>query len=183
MTEEMLEILIGRYLDSEITPDQHRLLEAELDRVPEARRFMEQLQDLDRRAGAVVNSRVNDDGDSPADIFERAWQRRRPAARAAGWWRFAAGVAAGVIIGTGIFALLSGPAPEPGSPLQSMAAAGDNDMRVPEEPVRAVVPAMFDTDVIRTVDYYSFTDEAGGQWLIEALRENRVRPVASYRGL
>ena len=36
MTEEIFELLIGKYLDGEITPSEERLLEAELERNPKA---------------------------------------------------------------------------------------------------------------------------------------------------
>lgn len=188
MTEEMLEILIGRYLDSEITPGEQRLLEGQLDENPQARQLLEQLQDLDRRAKAVVNAQVSEAGDSAGAIFERAWQRRRPMAGAVaagwtGWRRFAAGVAAGIVIGMGVFAFLSQRATDSSVPLRSMVAVEDADKASPDMPVEAVVPAVLDGDVIRIVDFYNFTDEAGGQWLIEGLRENRVRPVAYYKDL
>ena len=188
MTEEMLEILIGRYLDSEITPGEQRLLEGQLDENPQARQLLEQLQYLDRRAEAVVNAQVSEAGESVGAIFERAWQRRRPMAGAVaagwtGWWRFAAGVAAGIVIGMGVFAFLSQRATDSSVPLRSMVAVEDADKASPDMPVEAVVPAVFDGDVIRTVDFYNFTDEAGGQWLVEGLREDRVRPVAYYKDL
>ncbi len=188
MTDEMLEILIGKYLDSEITPSEQRLLEAQLDENPQARWLLEQWQDLDRRAKAVVNAEVNEAGDSAGAIFERAWQRRHaPAAAVAGiwtgWWRFAAGVAAGVIIGMGVFALLSQRATDSSVPSRSMVAVEDADKASPDKAVEAVLPVVLDGDVIRMVDFYNFTDDAGGQWLIEGLRENRVRPVAYYRDL
>ncbi len=188
MTDEMLEILIGKYLDSEITPGEQRLLEAQLDENAPARRLLEQLQDLDGCAEAVVNAEVNEAGDSAGAIFERAWrQRRAPAAVVAGiwtgWWRFAAGVAAGIVIGVGGFAYLSGRATDSSELSRSMVAVEDADKASPDMAVEAVVPAVLDTDVIRIVDFYNFTDEAGGQWLIEGLREIRVRPVAYYKDL
>lgn len=188
MTEDMLEILIGRYLDSEITLGEQRLLEAQLDANPQARQLLEQLQYLDRRAKAVVNAQVSEAGDSAGDIFERAWQRHRPMAGAVagiatGWWRFAAGVAAGIVIGMGLFAFVSQRATGSSAPSRSMVAVEDADKAIPDMPVEAVVPAVLDTEVIRIVDFYNFTDEAGGQWLIEGLRENRVRPVAYYRDI
>ena len=100
-----------------------------------------------------------------------------------GWWRFAAGVAAGIVIGMGVFAFLSQRATDSSVPLRSMVAVEDTDKASPDMPVEAVVPAVLDGDVIRIVDFYNFTDEAGGQWLIEGLRENRVRPVAYYKDL
>ena len=188
MTEEMLEILIGKYLDSEITPGEQRILEAQLDENPQARQLLEQLQALDRRAKAVVNAQVNEAGDSSGAIFERAWQRRRPMAGAVaagwtGWWRFAAGVAAGIVIGMGVYAFLAQRVADSSVPSHLMVAAEDADKASPDMPAETVLPALLDGDVIRTVDFYNFTDEAGGQWLIEGLRENRVRPVAYYRDL
>jgi hypothetical protein len=38
-----------------------------------------------------------------------------------------------------------------------------------------------DGNIFRNVDWYSFTDKQGNQWLIEGLREDVVRPAA-YSG-
>ena len=46
MTNEILEILIGKYLDGEITPSEQQMLEEALVSEPQARELLEQLQNL-----------------------------------------------------------------------------------------------------------------------------------------
>jgi len=43
MTQEMLEILIGKYLDGEITPTEQSMLEAELDSDAQAKELLRQM--------------------------------------------------------------------------------------------------------------------------------------------
>ncbi len=76
MTQEMLEIMMGKYLDAEITPSEQRLLEAELDKDPQAKELLGQLQEMHERCGEAVASELLGRGGTPDDIIERAWQRR-----------------------------------------------------------------------------------------------------------
>ena len=45
MNEQMIELLIGKFIDSEITPAEQRLLDAELLRNPQTRRLLENALD------------------------------------------------------------------------------------------------------------------------------------------
>jgi hypothetical protein len=179
-----LEILIGKFIDGEISPAEQRLLEDELERNSEAKALLEQLQVLQESSKAVVASRIQGPAGESAEIFERAWQRRNrsPRRRAVrvgigGHLRFAVGVAAGFLLGLVLHFLLvwSGISPEePAGP--ALIAKGTN----PE--VGTALAASPDElrPVIRNVDWYSFTDDAGNQWLVNGVREGRVRPAAYY---
>ena len=57
--------------------------------------------------------------------------------------------------------------------LQGPAEATNLQPASPEDPWR----------VMRKVDWYSFTDETGSQWLIEGVREGVARPAAYYDDL
>ena len=83
MTEEILEVLIGKYLDGEITPSEQRMLEAELNRNPGAEELLRQFQDLNERSSEVVTSELLARGEHPEEIFERAWQQhsKKPSGR------------------------------------------------------------------------------------------------------
>ena len=54
MKQEMLEILIGKYLDGEITPSEQQILQKELESNPQAKELLEQLQDLHERSCEAV---------------------------------------------------------------------------------------------------------------------------------
>ena len=187
MTQEMLEILIGKYLDSEITPSEQRLLETELDRDPQAKELLRQLQDLHESSSEVVASEINGEGRAAEDIFEKAWLQQSKAwfrlkATMGGHLRFAAGLAAGLLLGLSLhFALPSviQPQNDPVSPNMVVKNVDkQTDEENPDLPKLMTEPF---NSVFRNVDWYSFTDKEGNQWLIEGLREDIVRPAA-YSG-
>lgn len=189
MTQEMLEIMIGKYLDGEITPSEQRVLEAELDRDTHAQDLLAQLQELHERCAEAVSSELLDRGRTPEEVFERAWQRQsiRPVwslmnLRSHG--RFAAGLAAGLAIGLALhFVLPVLSTPGGDSPVSEVVA------QAPQSEVEVGRPAFqglatdVSGDVIREVDWYNFTDKQGNKWLVEGLREEKVKPAAHYEGL
>lgn len=186
MTDQMLEILIGKHIDGEITPAEQRILDEALEKDSGARELFEQLQDLHQSARQVVAAEIGERGKTAEEIFDQARQRQagRPGRRImelGGYWRFAAGLAAGLIIGFTLhFVLLRDSATHstPGPPVTT--AQESNDVRRPALPM---LPPDGTGDVIRNVDWYSFTDETGDQWLIEGLRQTAVRPAVYYGDL
>ncbi len=189
MTEEMLEILIGKYLDGEITPSEQQMLEAALDNDSNARKLLEHLQDLHERSREVIASEILQKGKAAEEILEQAWrhQAKHPLRRkinAAGWLRFVSGLAAGLVIGLALHATLLTQSTPQGNqtPLNVTARNEDYQPDVPR-PTLLTLPLRGARNVTRNVDWYSFTDENGDQWLIEGLRENVVRPAVYHEGL
>ena len=189
MTQETLEILIGKHLDGEITPSEQQILQKRLDSNPHARELLEQLQALNERSCEVVASEIVGRGKEAEEVFEQAWQRQavNPFHRIIkmdGRLRFAVGLAAGLVIGLMLHFIqpfISTPS-NPPAPVNMLAQNTDNQMNagqfaVPESQAN---PA---ENTVRNVDWYSFTDKQGNQWLIEGLRENNVRPAAYYGDL
>jgi len=183
MTQEMLEILIGKYLDGEITPSEQKILQTELDKNPQAKELLQQLQDLHERSCEAVASEIIGRGKETEEIFEHMWQRRerhalRPIIKTGGYMRFAAGLAAGLIIGLMLHfvpPLVSTPQSEsvPSNLVvqNTSEGIGTEELTLPQ---LQMDPA---DNSLRNVDWYSFTDNQGNQWLIEGLRENTVRPA------
>src|SRR4030042_856793 len=104
MKEDVLEIMIGKYIDGQITPIEKQDLQAELNRNFEAKELLVQLQDLHQRSRELIASEVLNSGKNADEIFERAWQqhKKRPSIgiiKFSGTLRFAAGIAAGLVIG------------------------------------------------------------------------------------
>jgi hypothetical protein len=187
MTQEMLEILIGKYLDSEITPSEQRMLEAELERDPQAKELLRQLQHLHERSCEAVTSAISEPGRTAEDVFEQAWQQQSGhplplMMRKSGTIRFATGVAAGLLIGLALHFVLPSVSKPPGDPVAPGAFVQNTDDQasIEETNLRRLLPDPAD-NVFRNVDWYSFTDREGNQWLVEGLREDVVRPAA-YSG-
>jgi anti-sigma factor RsiW len=189
MTREMLEILIAKYLDGEITPSEEQVLEIELDRDPQAKELLEQLADLHECSTEAVASEITGRGRLAEDVFEQAWQKQsrhvlRFFPKLGGSLRFAAGVAAGLLVGLTLhFALSSGSTPQGNAaPMNTVARNVDRQANTDVPDLKRFVTTP-DDNVTRNVDWYSFTDKEGNQWLIEGLRENKVRPAAYSEGL
>ena len=187
MNLEMLEILIGKYLDGEITPSEQQILETELNKDPEAEELLRQFQDLHERSCEVLASELLGKGKTPEEIFAQAYRRqsKNPFQRIMkyrGIIRFAAGVAAGLIIGLSMHFVLPAATTSQNMPAPPNAVARTTDNgETPERQGLPPRPTDPTGDVVRNVDWYNFTDEHGNQWLIEGLRENIVRP-AVYDG-
>ncbi|UCG56422.1 MAG: hypothetical protein JSU70_16360 [Phycisphaerales bacterium] len=182
MTDETLQTLIGKYLDGEISPDEERTLQDELVHNRQARELLERLRAIRQCSQQVVESAVTEQGDSPGEIFERAWQHkgRRSAcqiARGGGWLRFAAGLAAGLLLGLVLHFVLSEHSGPPDVTEDALRPPGFMESRL--ESLRSDYAG----DAVRSVDWYSFTDEAGDQWLVEGFRENIAKPAAYYGDL
>jgi anti-sigma factor RsiW len=182
MTDETLQILISKYLDGEISPDQERTLQDELEHNRQARELLERLKAIHQCSQEVVESAITEQGDSPGEIFDRAWQQksRRSAqtiTRAGGWLRFAAGLAAGLLLGMVLHFALPEQAKPPHVPAQRAAVPDFLESRL--ESLRSD----YSGNAVRSVDWYSFTDEAGDQWLVEGLRENIAKPAVYYGDL
>jgi anti-sigma factor RsiW len=185
MAQETLEILIGKYLDGEITPSEQQILQTELDSDPHAKELLEQLQALNDRSCEVVATQIIGRGKEAEEIFEQAWQRQaaNPLHRIPkmdGRLRFAVGLAAGLAIGLMLHFVLP-LVSTPQSPDVSANIVAQHQSNQMDAELTFPQPLMDPAgNAIRNVDWYSFTDKQGNQWLIEGLRENNVRPAAYY---
>jgi anti-sigma factor RsiW len=189
MTQEILEMLIGKYIDGEITSSERQMLEAAMESDPKAKELLEQLQDLHQQSREAISSEVLDKGRAADEIFEQAWQHRTKnpllrIIRIGGLLRFAAGLAAGLVIGMTLhFALPNRPMPK-NDVVQEKIIAQDTTSQagVKNESMRTFQSSRTPR-VSRNVDWYSYTDKNGNQWLVEGLSENIATPVAYRPGL
>jgi len=183
-TDDKLEILIGKLLDGEISPAEQRWLDDELERNEEARELLEQLRTLNACSREAVAAEIDDSTSSPKEILQRAWQQHeRPAwrrvIRADGHLRFAVGLAAGFVLGLILhFALVWGD-PSAGEPIGPVARPED----VPTVEYPTPDATSYPRPVMRNVDWYSFTDQTGNQWLVEGVREGSIQPAVYYGDL
>ena len=189
MTDEMLEILIGKYLDGQISPGERDLLETELEQNPNAKELLEQLQELHQNSREIISSEILEPGKSADEIFEQAWQKHsksslRRLIKVRGHLRFAAGLAAGLIIGYALhFTLIEHTTP-PSKPTPPTTVAQDStDITYIQSPTQVIQPPESTENILRNVGWYNFTDETGNQWLIEGQRESIIKPAVYGRGL
>jgi len=181
-TDDRLEVLVGKLLDGEISPVEQRLLDRQLEQDSWARTLLEQMRTLHECSGQVIAREVRSGGADPQEVFERAWRQSkggtwRRVFRMGGLPRFAAGLAAGFLLGLILHLVLVGSSKPPASnPAESRTAdAGDQNRVWP------VLERPDSPQITREVEWYGFTDQAGNQWLLEGLREGVAKPV-SYRG-
>lgn len=183
ITQQTLEILIGKYLDGEITLGEQDLLNAALEEDSQARELLEQLQQLDQESHQVIAYEILESGKQADDVFEQAWQQTKRSSgrliKISGFLRFVTGVAAGLIIGLTLhYTVLTGSTTK-----SNLILPNTFNVANVKNPSELMPPSEKEENVIRNVDWYSFTDESGQQWLIEGLRESIVRPAVYEEGL
>lgn len=207
MNEEMLDILIGKYLDSEITPAEQRLLDAALEANAEALRRLAAMRAL-HEATAEALSAAGERGRAPEEVFaaaEAAFEGR--ARRVAGRRRIVAAAmmavaaVAGFVVGAAVYGLLT----RPGTPAMSrpepegmpMAAQREPDINASERRESATVATAEPGETIREATerrlrevrpaeawgptgwptIYSFQDAGGREWLVETYPESQGSAV------
>jgi anti-sigma factor RsiW len=187
LTEDKLEVLIGKCLDHQATPMEQHLIEKEMNQDPRAKELYEHWRTLNEWGRELVVERIVGQGASPADVFEQAWRRSRGfsllrLAMPQRHLRFAVGMAAGLVLGlilhftlvwtngtTGIDQSRRGPvAKETAAPT-----------RVGQQETNVSLAAASQSES-RNVNSYVATDRAGNQYLIQRVQESKVRPAAYY---
>ena len=110
MNPEMTEILIGKFIDSEITPAEKNLLDIELQRNPQARQLLGELQELHEVSRQALDREVSGNTQSAEVVFERAWRNSRLGKRhrsihLSPMYRIMVSLAAGLVFGFGLYHL------------------------------------------------------------------------------
>jgi len=165
-------------------------LQKELDSNSHAKELLEQLQALNERSCEAVATEIIERGKEAEEIFEQAWQQRQAAnplrriLKMDGRLRFAVGLAAGLAIGLMLHIVLPFVStPQSKSVPTDMVAQSTSDGIETEELALQQLQTVPAENSLRNVDWYSFTDKYGNQWLIEGLRENIVTPAVYYEDL
>ena len=183
ITGDMLEILIGKYIDGEITPSEQEMLDGAMEKDSKVKELLEQLAELHEASVEAVGSEVLDRGKPAEEIIDLAWRGKEPVRGktfSSGVLRFAAGLAAGLLIGFVLHLALSGGTQGRNGEMEPRVTASNAAGQIE---VQRTAPPPVRGDVIRNVDYYGFTDKNGGQWLVEGLRDDMVRPAVYYGDL
>ena len=182
ITDDMLEVLIGKYIDGEITPSEQGMLDGAMEKDPTVKELLERLAELHETSAEAIGSEVLDRGKSAEEIIYLAWRGKRHGRAkifSSGVLRFAAGLAAGLLIGLALHFILTDGSQGLGDEIEPRVIANNTADQIE---VRRMAP-LAGRDVIRNVDYFGFTDKDGGKWLVEGLREGMVRPAVYYGDL
>lgn len=184
LTEDKLEILIGKCLDGQATPIERHLIEKEMNQNPRAKVLFEQWQTLNEWGRELVVDKMVEQGARPEDVFEQAWRRSRGLlwlrlARSQRHVRFAVGVAAGFLLGVLLhFVWMNGTTGANVSPrtvAQETSVPTGGGQKVVNPNVLAA-----SRSESRNVNWYGFTDAAGNRYLVQGVQEGKVRPAAYY---
>ena len=189
MNEDMTELLMGKFLDGEITPAEQQFLEAEMRQNPQARQLMRELEQLHELTEQVLASELIEKGRSAEETFKRAAQqtplRHEHRRIKLNWWqRAAAGAAAALLVCLSIYVAFSqskgGPieieTQQPAPQIARLEPPGDPDIRS-DSTIYPVQPVRYGP----RPDFYFFQAPDGAKWLIENTPQNQVRR-AVYNG-
>jgi hypothetical protein len=165
MTEQMLEILIGKFLDAEITPAEQQMLDDALEDDQQANDLFNQLKELHNINRQAVTTNIMEKGRPQEDIFEDAWSQKSSipfisTIRDSGILKVAAVLAIGFFIGltmqdnsnltpefnfgqNATQAAIFGTQPQNGKNIQST---------MPMQTIRLILPEQIITDGTKNID-------------------------------
>ena len=183
MDAEKLEILISKYIDSEITPDEQLMLELELKHNPESQELLHEMVEMHKFTSEAFEMQASENK-SFEDVYSAAQEQIKPKNIKFSWLRFSSGLAAGLFVG--IF-LQFGVNVNSTTP-RNYALHGNNQQlqnaAVSASPIGGAVPVTTSNQnrpVIRNVDVYHYTDQNGKQYIITGYRDNMVKPVVNTK--
>ncbi|MCK5114904.1 MAG: hypothetical protein KAR11_09105 [Phycisphaerae bacterium] len=196
MNQEMLETLIGKFIDSEITPAEQRLLDEELMDNPQGRLLLQQFQQMHDQTRQLVSQKILPAGDSPETTFSRALATEdrsgsSPNISHSRWGNLAASVAAALLVGLLGYATYLGrthqsdisPTTNDTDTIADISGISDSSTAVaiadaasnpasesPRQPWKSN-PSGFS----HLPDVMVYSDPSGSQWLLEVVPENAAQ--------
>ena len=189
MSEELTEILIGKFLDSEITPAEQQLLEIELRKNPQSQKLLDELKQFHELTAQALDQELNESDASCEEIFQRASAQvpdpKNQRIIKFNLWQKVASIAAMLMIGFSVYLVVQSNQvtnvvpPTGGIPLppNTTTEIADNQgaqslSTGPVQPVRYGPPGS---------DFYYVKSPDGTEWLIQNPPQNQIRR-ASYNG-
>ncbi len=184
-----IEVLINRYLDGEISAREMEDLRSMVEGDDEARDLFGQMQQLHHACQEAVQTRVLQPSRPVEDLIASAWEGRTPRAwtgkaRRILFSQFTYGLAAGLVVAIGAHLLLASlyPSASTSAGLGPRMTTLLNPGRQGGAATTAFADESSQEERLPQVNYYSYTDSEGTQWVIEGVSEERVRTVADQRG-
>jgi hypothetical protein len=192
MENENLDILMGKFIDGEISPAEQTMLDEQLAGDASSRELLERFRRLHEQTRQVVREELATDAAPVEEIFERAWNSAFSGTQFIGWriggeWmRFVAGLAAGLVIGAGLMWAAMGTARNNGN--TPIARPGPMETANPIAQVERHDPiAEQPSDAMRTenrkINWVTFPEPSGDQLLIEGFERQRITPAMYYGDL
>jgi len=191
MNNDMVETLISKFIDSEITPAEQRLLDGELMSNPKARELLTRLQQLHDQTCQLLDDQLTGRGASAESLLQKAGEqidspRQSQRFGLSRFAKLALSLAACLLVALTVWAIVSVHTPNTPTP-QPEKMTVDNDAAIPEslEPrfkprwLREITP----TQRQCYMDWYTYTDPSGSQYLIESYRDRGVTTAAANDGL
>ena len=181
MQHKILEILLNKFIDGELTANEKQLLEAELEQNPVAGQLLDEFRQLHSSSIEAVTFGVLEQGESLNDIFDSAHGRQFENMVAGrkkdrGWLRFTSGLAAGFLIALTIqMFVMNRPAAQLPPPLPV-----SNKIETAPIAPKIITPLnqlSRPGHVLPDVQFYHFTDDTGNQWLLEGYHNTSVVPA------
>lgn len=193
MNEEMRDILISKFIDSEITPAEQRLLDEELASNPESRQLLNDLQQIDDQAGQLIQDTLQLSTASPESHFQKACQKIPPSQsdrRRIGWriTTWAASLAACLAIAWTVWIMMADQKTPPANSEPTNPVVAQLD----EPGIQPAVEPRFKPRWIRDItpnhraydiDWYTYTDQSGSEYLVEMYRDKNVTTASHNEGL
>lgn len=172
LDDKQIELWISQYLDGQLDPTAAECLSEQLAADDQTRQRLEKWFTLHQAARQTVPQAVQR-GKSFDQIFAAACQQTRRAHRWAAlrrWGRFAAGLAAGILVA------LSAQVSAPKWAYRQQTTPSTAGWAMPS--LLTTFPEMHD------IDYYDYTDSSGARWLLEIVRQPiSSQPVVYYQDL
>jgi len=192
MNNDMIETLISKFIDSEITPAEQRLLDAELMSNPNARELLTRLQQLRVQTCQLLDEQLTGRGASAESLFQKACEqidspRQGQRFGLSRFAKLAISLAACLLVALTVWAIVSNQTPNDPTQQPEKIMTAKDDTATPEslEPrfkprwVREITP----TQRQRYMDWYIYTDPSGSQYLIESYRDHGVTTASANDGL
>jgi hypothetical protein len=179
MNQDMLEILIGKYIDGEITSAENDILQNQLEQNPDNKILLEQLQQLNNSCRSAIVTNVIEAGKAPNQVMESAFKNTYSISSIFnnGFIRFAIGLAAGLVLSFMIQQIYIGNKPAQPTKPELVAFDPYNNITSPDLTTGTIPGTQ------RKVDLISFTDELGNEWLVEGYRKNMAVPAMYNEGI
>jgi len=183
MSEELTELLIGKFLDSEITPAEQQLLEIELRKNPHAQKLLDELKQFHELAARALDQELNESDTSCEEIFQRASKKvpdpKKQRILRFNLWQKVASIAAMLMIGFVIYLVFS----QNPNVLPPPTGIDPGVTTLPPGPPREIAGIQGDQPLPTGLgsDFYYVKSPDGTEWLIQKTPQNQIRR-ASYNG-
>lgn len=188
MNEQLLETLIGKFLDSEITPAEQQMLDEQLKTNPRAVEMLEQLENLKVQAQQALTIEITESGEPAEAVFERALKnyharQKKRQTHLIQWVRVAANIAAVLTIAIAAYYLVGHKKASPTAEETVQEAIADKPGGGPElQTAPKIIELARPSSPENQIDWWRYTDRNGTEWILETYKNQNNTESAVYSG-